>query len=92
MVRFATSKMLEGALSSLRQFLATKSPLKMMKNAVYFTLKALFVLKIFKILSSLFGHVKKWLDWKNKVNFKIFDVTTLLTNNCNTYIARYLKK
>ena len=41
----------KGALSGLRQFLATESPLKMMKNAFYFTSKALFVLKIFKFLS-----------------------------------------
>ena len=34
-------------------------PLKMMKNAFYFILKALFVLKIFKILSRLLGHVGK---------------------------------
>ena len=33
-----------------------ESPLKMMKNAFYFILKPLFVLKIFKILSRLFGH------------------------------------
>ena len=32
-------------------FLATESPLKMMKNAFNFTLNALFVLKIFKFLS-----------------------------------------
>ena len=38
----------KGALLSLRQFLAT---LKTMKNAFYFTLKALSVLKIFKLLS-----------------------------------------
>ena len=31
----------------------------MMKNAFYFTLKALFVLKIFKFLSPLFGPVEK---------------------------------
>ena len=31
----------KGALSGLRQFLAAESPLKMMKNAFYFTLKAL---------------------------------------------------
>ena len=36
------------ALSVLRQFLATESPFKMMKNAFYFTSKALFILKIFK--------------------------------------------
>ena len=43
----------KGALSCLRQCLATESPLKMMKNTIYFTLKALFVLKIFKFLSWL---------------------------------------
>ena len=31
----------------------------MMKNAFYFTVKAIFVLKIFKFLSWLFGHVEK---------------------------------
>ena len=36
-----------------------ESPLKMMKNAFYFILKVLFVLKIFKILSRLFGRVEK---------------------------------
>ena len=39
----------KGALLGLRQFLATESPLKMMKNA--FTLKTRFVLKIFQFLS-----------------------------------------
>ena len=44
----------------MRQFLIPESPLKMMKNAFYFTLKALFVLKIFKFLSWLVnGHVEK---------------------------------
>ena len=46
-----SSKTIKGALSDLRQFLATESPLKMMNNAFYFTSKALFVLKIFKFLS-----------------------------------------
>ena len=36
-----------------------ESPLKMMKNTFYVILKALFVLKIFKFLSWLFGHVEK---------------------------------
>ena len=35
------------------------SPLKMMENSFYLILKALFVLKIFKHLSWIFGHVKK---------------------------------
>ena len=55
----------KGALSGLIQFLATESPLKMAKNAFYFTSKALFVLKILKFLSWLFGCVAKWLDKKN---------------------------
>ena len=38
-------------LAGPRQNLATKSPLKMMKNAFYFTLKALFAVRIFKFLS-----------------------------------------
>ena len=42
---------IKGSLSGLRQFLPTESPLKIMKNAFYFTLKALFVLKIFKLFS-----------------------------------------
>ena len=48
--RYFRSK-IKGALLGLKHFLATENPLKMMKNAFYFTLKALFVLKIFKFLS-----------------------------------------
>ena len=33
---------IKGALEGLRKFLATDSPSNMLKNAVYFTLKALF--------------------------------------------------
>ena len=42
---------IKGALSSLRQFLETKSLLKTMKNAFYFALKALLVLMIFNFFS-----------------------------------------
>ena len=35
---------------------------------------------------------KKWLDLKDKVNFRIYDVTARLTNNHNTHIAQYLNK
>ena len=62
----------------------------MMKNAFYFILNALFVLKIFKFLSWLFRHVEKRLDQKDKANFEIYDVTAWLTKNYNTYIAQYL--
>ena len=55
----------KGALLGLRQFLATDSPLNMMKYGFYFTSKALFIPNIFKFF---------------------------LTNNCNTYFAKYLEK
>ena len=64
----------------------------MWKNTFYFASKALFVVKIFKFLSWLFGDVAKWLDKKNKFNFKYYGVTSWLTNNCITHIAQYLEK
>ena len=76
------SSCFKGALSGLRHVLANESPLKMMKNAFYFTSKALF---------GLVGHVAKRLDKKDKFNFKFYDVTAWLTNNCNTHIAQYLE-
>ena len=66
---------LKGALSGLRQFLATKSPLKMMKNAFYFTSKVLSVLKMYKFLPCLFGHVSQRFDLNVKINFKYYEVT-----------------
>ena len=66
--------------------------ISMSKIYFYFTLKALFVLNIFKFLSWLFGHVEKRLDSKDKVSLKIYDVSTWSTNNYNTHIAQYLIK
>ena len=54
-------------------------PFKMIKNAFYFTLKAL--------SRDIYIFVKK-----AKVNLKIYDVTDWTTNNYNTYIVQYLKK
>ena len=51
----------------------------MMKNAFYFMLKALFVVKIFKF-QSCFGYDEEMLDQEDKVNFKIYDVTTWLAS------------
>ena len=79
-------------LSNVKQFLATKSPLKMIKNIFYFTLKALLILKIFNFLSSIFVNAEKRLDSKDKVNFKVYDITAWLTNSCNTYIDQCLNK
>ena len=63
-----------------------------MKNVFYFIFKALFILKIFQFLSRRFGHVGELLDQKDQVNFKLYDITTSGTNNCNAYIPQYLKK
>ena len=50
-----------------------------MKNVFCFILKALFVLKLFEFLSWLFGHAKKKrFDQRDKVVFKIYDMTTSL--------------
>ena len=51
LLRGPSSEKLNGALLGLRQFLATESPLKMMKNAFYIISKAHFVLKLFRFLS-----------------------------------------
>ena len=60
------SKLKVRLLSSKKKYVIflIESPLKMMKNAFYFILKALFVLTIFKFLSQLFAHVGKisWLE------------------------------
>ena len=69
--------------------MATGSPLKMMKNVFYFILKALFVLKIFKFLSSLFSTAEKLTTLEKK--FKIYDVAAWLTNNYNANIANISK-
>ena len=44
-------------LAGLKQVLATEILLKMIKNAFYSTLKAFFVLKLYKFMSCLFGCV-----------------------------------
>ena len=79
------------ALSGLRQFLITESPLKMMK-CFLFHLKSSFVLKIFKFLSWHFTHIAKQLVKKDKVNFKFYDVTAWLANNRNTHVAQYFER
>ena len=83
-VRDPTRKV-QDALSGLTPFLATGSPFKMMKNALYFNSKTISVLKIFKFLSWLFGHVTTWVDKKDKVNFKFYEVTAWSANKQYTY-------
>ena len=64
-----------------KNFWQLKSLLKRWKISFYFTIKTIFVLEIFKLLFWLFGHVGKRLDKKAKVNFKIYEVTNLVTGN-----------
>ena len=61
-----------------------------MNNALYFILKALFVLKIFKFFPDVFD-IGKQLSKKAKVYFKIYHVRNWEKINCNKHIARYLK-
>ena len=58
---FSYTILFKGALQGLRQFLTTESPLKMMKNVLYFTLKALFVLEIFVFVLTFLVRYKKGL-------------------------------
>ena len=74
--------------SGPRQFLATGSPSKMMKNNFYFTLKSLFVLKTLKYLCQVFGHIQTRTDLKAKISFKIYDVINWETNNYNIEITQ----
>ena len=89
---FVHSELFKGTFICLREFLVTGITLKMIKIAFYFILKALFPLKIFKFLSWLFGLVEKRLGQKDKVNFRIYYVITLLTNDFNAHLDEYLKK
>ena len=66
-------------------------PLKVMKNAFYFILKALFILRYLSFCPGFCGQVGKWLDRKAKVNSKIYDVTTWETNFYNVHIAQHLR-
>ena len=65
------------------------SSLKIMKNAFYFVLKALFVPEIFKILSRCFGPI---FEKKAIVSFKIYEVADWTRNNYNTHVVQYLRK
>ena len=58
------------AVWSLSQSLATEGPLKIMRNAFCFTLKAFLVLKTFKFVSWIFGHAENGLIRKIRLTSK----------------------
>ena len=78
--------------SGSETILTSASLLKMMKNAFYFMLRALFLLlRYFSYIFALtFWLGRKPLNEKAKVDFKIYDVTERTTNNCITCIAQYV--
>ena len=57
-------------LLDLRQFMSVEIPLRVMKNACSLW-NVLSVVKMFKFLSQLFGHVGKRFDKKAKLDFEI---------------------
>ena len=58
----------------------------MIRNYFYFTLKLLFVLKIFHFFPDIFGHVTKRLNKISKFNFQIYDAINWESNNYNVTI------
>ena len=64
----------------------------MIKNAFYFISKVLSFSKYLNFCLAFLVLLKKRLDKKDKVNFKIYEVATWLTNYYDTNIAQYLTK
>ena len=63
-----------------------------MKNALYLCQKLFPSLRHLNFWSEFFDHVGKELGKKAEVTFKMYGVIEWATNNCNTQIAKYLKK
>ena len=75
---FFTCKNFEG----LRQLLATEKLFKNDEKCFLFPFSRYYCLDVLVMYP-------KRLD---KINFKFYDLTAWLTNNCNTHIAQYLDK
>ena len=65
---------------------------KKTKNGFHFTWKGPFLLEIFQFLFWTFAHGRKRFGKKAEVDFKIYDVTKLITKNCSTRFSRYLNE
>ena len=68
-------------------FLIPQKPFKDDEKSSLFHLKSYFCTQDVWILAWFNGLIRN-----NKVNFKIYDFTTSLTNYCNTHIDQYLTK
>ena len=64
----------------------------MMKVVFYFNLKSSSHSQDIDFFLDFLVMQQKRLDEKDKINFKIYDVPTWLTNNYNTHIAQYFTK
>ena len=64
-------------------------PFKNDEKCCLYNIKSSFHSQNIKFLSSLFGHAEKRFDSKGKGNFKIYDVTTWLTNIYNIPISQW---
>ena len=80
----------KGPLLGRRLVLRTESPLKMMKNAFYFMLKALFVLEIFTFLSWLFGYIRE-IAWQESYGL-VQNLWRHRLGNKNNYIRIFFIK
>ena len=69
-----------------------ESPVKVMKMIFISSQKLFSFSRYLSFYHEVLAMQKKRLDWKDKVNFKVHDVTTLLTNNFDTRNAQYLTK
>ena len=67
-------------------------PFKSDQKCFLFNFESSFLfLRYLNFCPDIFGHVRKRLDKKAKVNFKIYGVINWETNNCNSHVAQYLK-
>ena len=71
--------------------MATESPLKMMKKCFLFHFKSSTFSRYVSCCLDFSLIYRKGLIKKIKVNFKFYDVTVWLTNNCNAHITQYLQ-
>ena len=79
--------MLKGTLLGRRSSLAIESFFENDEKCFLFHLKSCFCSQGTS-WTLLFGHVEKRLDWKDKFNFIIYDVTTWESYICNRHIAQ----
>ena len=69
-----------------------ETPFKNNEKCPLFNLESYFRPQDIQIFVFNFWSCRKQFDLKDWVNFKIYDVTTWETNNCDKHIIQYLEK